>query len=192
MPPRRGNRLKSAGSTPDFMRRAGLSGPPRGSHHETGRFAARRDPRHSRNFHRGVTFRPEQRADLHQGRRADHVREVRHLPSPRRSRADDADVVRRCPAVGQGDQGQSRGARDAAVGRRSRAHAEDAERPQPVRERRSRRSPPGSMPARRAATPPTCRRRRNSPKAGPTAASPTTSSRCRSSSTFRPRASCRC
>ena len=72
------------------------------------------------------------RAHLHERRRADHVRQVRELPSQGRGGADDAHVVRGRAAVGEGDQEQGRGARDAAVGRRPGAHAEDAQRSQPV------------------------------------------------------------
>src|SRR5690349_18445228 len=51
-------------------------------------------------------------ADVRQGRRAHPVREVRVVPSARRSRADVLDDVRAGAAVGQGDQGKGRLARD--------------------------------------------------------------------------------
>ena len=73
--------------------------------------------------------------DVRQGRRADHVQQVRELPSARRSRADVAAVVRRRAAVGEGDQVEGRRARDAAVGRGHDADAADAQRRQPHAER---------------------------------------------------------
>ena len=75
------------------------------------------------------------RADVRQGRRADHVQQVRELPPARRSGADVAAVVRGRAAVGQGDQDQGGRARDAAVGRGHVADAADAQRHQPVAER---------------------------------------------------------
>ena len=89
---------------------------------------------------------------------------------------------------------KGRGARDAALGRRHDADVADAQRHQPVAERDRHDRGVGRWRRARAATPPTCRRRRSSPPAGPTAPSPTSSSRCRSSSTFPPKASsaCRC
>ena len=74
------------------------------------------------------------RAHVRQRRGADHVQQVRELPSARRSGADVAALVRGCAAVGQGHQGQGRGARDAALGRRHDADLADAQRHQPVAE----------------------------------------------------------
>jgi len=62
-----------------------------------------------------------ERADVQQGRRADHVQQVRELPSPRRGRTNVAALLRRCAPVGRRHPSEGQHARHAAVARRSRA-----------------------------------------------------------------------
>ena len=111
-----------------------------------------------------------------------------HLPSRRRSGADVAALLRAGAALGAGHQEQGRVARDAAVGRGHARDAADAQRHQPLgaADQDHRAWVDAGAPKGNAADmPPT-----------PTfttgwtyGKSPTTSSRCRSSSTFPPKAS---
>ncbi len=87
--------------------------------------------------------------------------QVHAVPSRRHRRADVADDLRRGPAVGAVDPPARREPRDAAVAsRQDRRHPPLQERSVADRRARSPRSCAGWTPTRRAATPPTCRRRR--------------------------------
>ena len=63
------------------------------------------------------------RADLFERRRADPLQQLRRVSPARRDGADVADDLRRRAAVGQAIKQKVVSARDAAVGRRSRASA---------------------------------------------------------------------
>ena len=123
---------------------------------------------------------------LQQGRRAHPLQALHELPSTRGDRADVVHDLRDDAAVGAGHPAQGRGARDATLGRRSRQQHEDAERPHAVAEGDRHAGRLGGRGAPRgdaADLPP-----------APTyawagsAASPTTSSRCRSTGRSRPTA----
>ena len=103
--------------------------------------------------------RSADRADVRQGRRAHHVRQVRELPPARRGRADVAAVVRGRAAVGARRSRRKVVAREMPPwGADTTQTLADAQRHQPVGEADRDDRGVGGRAVRRAATPPTCRR----------------------------------